>query len=816
MPKKKNPSGGGGLEGKRSEFFKAIKNEKLDTVRWGLRNGGVGGMTQDPDSGLCCVAMAAALGKSRSLACLLEYFARQQFQKGHKNRQGAPEELDVRDDDGRTALMMAAAKDNRECVELLYKAGASATVKCERGLTAVNYAEKAGHKGLVAWFARGGESSEEEDDPDEEPWLEGETATQRSKRLKRERDERESRTFGKQEEERAKVRAEAEGRELKEAVADYAEEQRKASAPEPLWPEVQVLKVAKGSKKEDGREISVTRDSVGDPLIDPALWWALQLNRLQLQLAGLCELPAELGRLVNIETLVLNGNGLTSLPACIGKLTKLKTLELENNQISEVPPRAVWKKLSGLKVVNVANNQIDDDALDSMSAAFGTNLSSLNVSNNKLTFLPIDCDTLGHLNILSAADNELEELPDEIGELSQLHTLILTNNKLTELPGDMGQLTEKKVKMLNMDGNNFKDKKIPQILRKEKLPAKMLFMHLRKQNGKGKKGGGKSKKAAKAAAAKEARDAAEAKAAAAAAAAAAESSSEEETGSEYETDSEEEEEGDEPSRFNRPGEVAHDSEEEKEQEEDSEAKAKAAAEAAELAAYIKAAEQDAIDQEKERRRDARRKEREALQAKMAEKQVGVEARQAAIAEHKAKVAAKRAANAEKAEDDREKRNTMSKEDLDAEQAQVDARAEIDQARRELAKMSLEADKMLNLEKQEQMEMERAKKEEKGQAKKAQPNRQQKGGVQRKKVGGAHGTTAELPPGVVLCQAYNVGLVIGPKGSTIKKIQNKSGARIDIGKTPNKQGQVVIQCSGNAEAMKSAVMQLQSVLRNARK
>jgi hypothetical protein len=91
-PKKK--SGGGNP---RDQYFTAIKQQKLDTLRWCLRHGGVTHRSED-EEGHTGLMVAAAGGFSDSLGKLIEQVL----------KIGPPEDMDDVDEDGRTPLMMAA------------------------------------------------------------------------------------------------------------------------------------------------------------------------------------------------------------------------------------------------------------------------------------------------------------------------------------------------------------------------------------------------------------------------------------------------------------------------------------------------------------------------------------------------------------------------------------------------------------------------------------------------------------------------------------------------------------------------------------
>ena len=167
MPKKKGGGGSAPSGDKRLGFFAAIRKQKLETVRWSMLHGGQFVHTRDDDN-MTCLMVCATEGKARSLEEILQILGRQNSRRGGSSRSEAGEAVDgleLRNDFGMTALMLAAAAGKKDCCALLVKYGAKVGAKNseEKGKTAKDYAESEGYRGLVEWFDRGCEDPEEEE-----------------------------------------------------------------------------------------------------------------------------------------------------------------------------------------------------------------------------------------------------------------------------------------------------------------------------------------------------------------------------------------------------------------------------------------------------------------------------------------------------------------------------------------------------------------------------------------------------------------------------------------------------------------------------
>ena len=471
---------------KRDKFLESCRKQKLDTVRWSLGAGGQSPKTRDED-GYTAIMICAAGNLHKALRMLVD----------HCRKTREREQMDLADGagDGRTALMMAANNGHKEACQELLDAGCNFKLKCERGMTAADYAAKKGFHELAARINRGGESSEEDTDDEDDAYdsdaPEGETATQRSKRKKRELEAKERR--GATDTAAAAAGARAAAAEAAEAAAAAAA----ASRPEPVWSEIE--KAIDGDLKELALEAPLPPVPDGAE-VDPALWWAASVNNLKLAMGpALTRLPDDVSRLAGLKTLIISNNALTALPAAIGKLTQLKVLEAENNAISTLPDEIA--NCGALENLRLANN-----AVESVAPLAGCNtLVTLVIDGNKgLTSLDeLDLASKERLVTLSAKRCSVEAVPEDIGKCGLLAEVFLTDNNIGDLPMAMGELKEKKVRTLEFDGNPLNDPKIKKMIGKSSNLVKELLVYVRKNGakpgggGKGGKGGKKGKKKAK-------------------------------------------------------------------------------------------------------------------------------------------------------------------------------------------------------------------------------------------------------------------------------------------------------------------------------
>ena len=165
------------------------------------------------------------------------------------------------------------------------------------------------------------------------------------------------------------------------------------------------------------------------------------LNLVSNSLVG--ALPAELGDLTNLRTLILWTNDeLTGpIPAWLGDLTNLRWLILGGNGLTgEIPPELAG--LSNLTSLDLRGNGLTGEIPPELASL--SNLQRLYLNHNGLTGeIPPELASLSNLTELYLNDNRLTgEIPPELGRLSNLMELGLYANQLTgEIPPELGRLS---------------------------------------------------------------------------------------------------------------------------------------------------------------------------------------------------------------------------------------------------------------------------------------------------------------------------------------------------------------------------------------
>ncbi|XP_008782407.2 piriformospora indica-insensitive protein 2-like [Phoenix dactylifera] len=191
-------------------------------------------------------------------------------------------------------------------------------------------------------------------------------------------------------------------------------------------------------------------------------------------------LPRELGNLVNLQRLVLTGNGFNgqipvslannlsellildisrntlsgSLPSSFGSLTSLLTLDLSNNILGGSLPSELGE-LRNLTLLDLRNNNLSGGLTHSLQGM--TSIQDMLLSNNPLggSLMEFGWESLRNLTTLDLSNTSITGvIPDSISSLKTLRFLALDNNhlsggvspKLAALPS---------LRALYLSGNNF-------------------------------------------------------------------------------------------------------------------------------------------------------------------------------------------------------------------------------------------------------------------------------------------------------------------------------------------------------------------------
>ena len=143
-----------------------------------------------------------------------------------------------------------------------------------------------------------------------------------------------------------------------------------------------------------------------------------------------------------VTELSLDNNQLSgAIPAALGDLANLRTLILDDNQLSGAIPAALGD-LANLRKLDLCGNQLSGE----IPAALGdlANLTYLVLWGNDLSGeIPADLGNLANLRILSLHNNQLSgEIPADLGRLTNLQELDLSQNDLSgEIPPELENLT---------------------------------------------------------------------------------------------------------------------------------------------------------------------------------------------------------------------------------------------------------------------------------------------------------------------------------------------------------------------------------------
>ena len=194
-------------------------------------------------------------------------------------------------------------------------------------------------------------------------------------------------------------------------------------------------------------------------MVWPEVEQALKNHRYELILSGeklekyLEENPSVDETLWSLQRLnfleLSNSPRLEVLSGRIAQLTHLSTLTLTNNRLTALPKEI--SALLSLRHFNASNNQIDDIAAEIFLPL--DQLETLNLSNNRLQHLPtLSKETHRKLSSVNVSHNLLAEFPFDLENLSHLD---LSSNQFEEFPSALLRCLA--LKVLLFEDNRLKE-----------------------------------------------------------------------------------------------------------------------------------------------------------------------------------------------------------------------------------------------------------------------------------------------------------------------------------------------------------------------
>nr|WP_242059170.1 MULTISPECIES: leucine-rich repeat domain-containing protein [Nostoc] len=170
------------------------------------------------------------------------------------------------------------------------------------------------------------------------------------------------------------------------------------------------------------------------------------LRKLDISGNPLESIPDVVTQILHLEELILIRVELTEIPNAIANLTNLTTLYLSSNKITQIPEAIA--NLTNLTWLDFRDNQITQ--IPEVIANL-TNLTRLYFGYNKIAEIPETIANLTNLTGLDLSGNQITEIPEAIANLTNLTGLYLYNNQITEIPEAIANLTNLTTLLLSLN-----------------------------------------------------------------------------------------------------------------------------------------------------------------------------------------------------------------------------------------------------------------------------------------------------------------------------------------------------------------------------
>ena len=136
-----------------------------------------------------------------------------------------------------------------------------------------------------------------------------------------------------------------------------------------------------------------------------------------------------IGKLGNLNNLVLNRNNLRTLPSSVTKLSHLSRLSVAHNRL-----KSLCRGWSGLRKLTILHLQFNELKSLPVSLEHCYQLNEIDIQGNSLTKLPDGIGFLPNLQRLNANSNCISRIPYSFGYSKELVELFLENNPLIDPP----------------------------------------------------------------------------------------------------------------------------------------------------------------------------------------------------------------------------------------------------------------------------------------------------------------------------------------------------------------------------------------------
>ncbi|KAL1500997.1 hypothetical protein ABEB36_006404 [Hypothenemus hampei] len=221
------------------------------------------------------------------------------------------------------------------------------------------------------------------------------------------------------------------------------------------------------------RKLILKGNSGLDRLGNLTFFGLIHLQFLDMSWNKLKELNGSVANLENLEVLLLNDNKLqTILPTDFLELSKLVELDLSNNRITVL--RLFFPRQNILRYLNLMNNNLTDDVVESYMFQHLTNLETLDLSRNSLTTIPLRLfHLLYNLRELTLSENNITKFAfSSFTGLPSLQSLNLSHNSIKETNFVNGTFQLNHVSKVDFSHNKIKE--LDEIFLKFRFP--LLFL----------------------------------------------------------------------------------------------------------------------------------------------------------------------------------------------------------------------------------------------------------------------------------------------------------------------------------------------------